>query len=306
VKLLPFSPVLLVSRAARPLVFLGLVSFTVWASVTPEGRAAVRTRDAILSLPVPVAEMSALEGEIHRKTPREVNWTKVKKAVKVSAGDLLFVPRGSSVKLFYLKEKSFLTLTEESIFEVEERLPAATKHKRLFGKARYGGGLQPRTPGEDGTFSRLMLNPSDSAPKSKDAGEASGALEVDRKVRSVSYANISKLQLKVVARRYPATLTLVVEDMDRAPLMFGYLWKTGASAEPVWNETSSARRTESEAVAFSIPIPSAGSFVFQAISEDDTLVTMPLRIEALSLRDLPESRLLPEDISSGGQATLLH
>jgi hypothetical protein len=101
----------------------------------------------------------------------------------------------------------------------------------------------------------------------------------------------------VVAETFPARLDVFVEEIEPAPLLFGYLWKKDVASGPVWNATSLG-------LEFGVTIPAEGEYVFQAVSEDDTLITLPLRVTAVSLGNLRGAGLLPEDLS-GGQGILL-
>lgn len=246
-----------------------------------------------------LVEAVKVSGHVRFKTPTDPNWKTAHEGLQLSAGDLLFVDSESELKLRYIKEKATITIAAESIFEVENRLPTSTKQKRAFGQVKYQGKLVPREINKDGTFTKIQMAPADdqNAQGSPQANpEEESGLTVERRVTPVTFVNPPG-DLIVVAREFPTQIAVTLKIADSSVRFFGYLWEIGMDPAPIWTGTGKEYFND-------IQIAKEGKYVFQAMSEDDTFSSLPLKIEAVKVEKWIKTKAFQEE-SWIGNRTLL-
>jgi hypothetical protein len=235
-----------------------------------------------------------LEGEARYKRPAWLNWWPLKPGIELQPGDLVYVGDESKVVLFFINQDSIVTLPEGSLFHVGLTVPQMSK-LRTSGGVSSEIGSEPekkvKSPLTEARFStRVIQNPAikkAGAPESDPANRPPEVItDEDLKiVRNTRTLNIRYPgpNVEIFAGKFPTSIPITFEFSERPVQLWGYLWK-GKELEPHWSSVGS--------VGFPrVPIEKPGTYVFQAMSEDELYASPAITIRAVKRG---EENYLPE------------
>lgn len=238
-----------------------------------------------------IAEPLDFNGDVRLKRSDGLIWHELKKDSKLLKGDLLFIGNYASLKLRYVKEQASITLPPNSIFEVEETLPTATRQKRAFANSKYEGALRPRMQDDSGNFTRTIAAPS---TENADAENSfSSGIVIDRIIRKLKVLQPLG-DTVIVSDKFPTPFSVAVETTEDIRLN-GYLWEFGSDS-PVWMGTAINYFNQ-------VQIPKAGKYLFQAMSEDERFATTPIHVE-VRLKE-KEGTIIPQNWDTGKRTFIL-
>lgn len=225
-----------------------------------------------------------VEGNARYKRPSWLNWWPLKMGVELQPGDLVFVDDESKVVLFFITQDSIVTLPEGTLFHVGITVPQMSK-LRTSGGVSSDISKKPeekmKTPSAEMRFStRVVQNPS-----LKKAGESGSDeeknsevvlleddLKIVRNTRNLPIAYPGP-NVELHARRFPTSIPVTFNVTDKRIKLWGYLWK-GRELEPQWSSVAASGFPR-------VPIEKPGTYVFQALSEDELYASPAITIRAL-------------------------
>jgi len=225
-----------------------------------------------------------VEGDARYKRPAWLNWWPLKMGVELQPGDLVYVDDASKVVLFFITQDSIVTLPEGTLFHVGLTVPQMSK-LRTSGGVSSDISSKPeermKEPNAEMRFStRVIQNPSlkKAGESDSDAGKNTDVVVLDEDLKIVR--NTRNLQIaypgpnvELHARRFPTSIPVTFNVTDKRIKLWGYLWK-GRELEPQWSSVAASGFPR-------VPIEKPGTYVFQALSEDELYASPAIMIRAV-------------------------
>jgi hypothetical protein len=197
-----------------------------------------------------VCRLMQVTGDVQWRSAGSVNWLPLGQRKKLSRGDSLYTPKGSSVQIFYTEGRTAVQLPEYSLFTVSQRPPLFNKVLRRFGV--------------ENTIKQI-LKPTKSNrenPKQKLAvARMRGKIPLD----FPESGNI------ILTDSFPTSLRIRVSQEFSGSKFWAFVWPAENSQRPVWSGFSEGEFSGAS-------IPSAGSYFVQVINDDETLFSDIVKI----------------------------
>lgn len=225
-----------------------------------------------------------LEGEARFKRSSWLNWWPLRVGVELHPGDLVWVADDSKVVLFFLEQDSLVTLPEGTLFHVGLSVPQMSKLRTSGGvSAELAGKVkdQIKNGAAEARFStRVIQNPTLRKAGAKGEEEVKANIQelTDEDLKIVRNTRTLNIRypgqfVELYADKFPTSIPVTFDQLPRNGKLWGYLWQ-GRDLEPQWSSVA--------AVGFPrVPIEKPGTFVFQALSDDELYASPPVVIRAL-------------------------
>lgn len=239
-----------------------------------------------------------VEGEARFKRAAWLNWWPLKTGVELHPGDLVYVEDEAKVVLFFLGQDSIVTLPEGALFHVGLTVPQSSKLRTSGGVSSELGDdpeKKQKPNANQAAFStRVIQNPAIKKAGDVDKEEKAQAaapvvtdddLKIVRNTRPMAVRYPGQF-IELYVEKFPTSIPITFEQLPKYGKLWGYLWR-GKELEPHWSSLGAAGFPR-------VPIDKPGTFVFQAMSEDELYASAPVMIRAVK-RDDDEDDYLPED-----------
>lgn len=225
-----------------------------------------------------------LEGEASYKRPSWLNWWPLKMGIELQPGDLVYVEDNSKVVLFFVTQDSIVTLPEATLFHVGLSVPQMSKLRTSGGVSSDISGSPEKKVKSDSTelrFStRVIQNPSlkkvpqkeSDFKESNDVVVLEDELKIIRNTRPLKVAYPAP-NVELHSRHFPTSIPVTFHVTDKRIKLWGYLWR-GSELEPQWSSVAASGFPR-------VPIEMPGTYVFQALSEDELYASPAIMIRAL-------------------------
>lgn len=237
-----------------------------------------------------------VEGEARFKRAAWLNWWPLKSGVELHPGDLVYVDDEGKVVLFFLGQDSIVTLPEGSLFHVGLTVPQMSK-LRTSGGVSAEIGSEPekkvKEANNQARFStRVIQNPTIKKAgegEKEEVGQAQPAVVTEEDLKIVRNTRTMPIRypgqfVQVYAEKFPTSIPVTFEQLPKLGKLWGYLWR-GKELEPHWSSVGAAGFPR-------VPIDKPGTYVFQAMSDDELYASPAVVIKAMKRGD---EEYLPED-----------
>jgi hypothetical protein len=219
-----------------------------------------------------VAKILFLNGEVRLKRAFNPSWRPLLRETSLKKGDQLFTGPTGSVHIEYFGKAASISFGPYTHFTINETPPSFTAYRRNFG-AESGKSAGGRSQLANAKTVALKKD-GRTLPQNRAQLAATGASGLSM-MRDTGLIPVLFPQGDVIlqSRTFPTSLAIRLEASLNQTAMWGFLWKKDEEATPVWSGFSLGSFA-------AIPIPSAGSFVLQIVSDDESQTTKPILITA--------------------------
>ncbi len=225
-------------------------------------------------------KLEAVVGNIRVKPAGELNWQDLEKTRLLQDGDLLFTGERSSVKVVYVNARATLAIPPETMLRVSEQPPYMSRYRRTT-----------LDPGGERTLT-LAASPAQAKREGGESEAVNTAFSVTREVAVIPVV-FPEAGAEIFVRRFPATLAFRLGVTRGAETLWGYLWEKDGSPQPIWLGMGNGNFSQ-------IPVNKAGSYIFQAVAEDDAASSIPVEVK---VRLGTSFQLVP--LPPGGRQTVI-
>jgi hypothetical protein len=227
----------------------------------------------------PIANIGRVSGNVRVKRAHDIDWAIVRRDEKLTADYQIATLANSDATLEFLGSKTKLHIPENTMLDLGSALSDPGNLRRIFyleSSASEGLSQMDKkyaTP----AFARVHWALKRRPEVAREIGPAKeNDLALLREVKSLT-RTAPKGDLNLVVSTFPALVSASFRNpRGTDSVIHGYLWNEETGSDPVWEGTSSGYFA-------SIPINRKGSYVFQAMSEDDTYISLPWFITAVPL-----------------------
>jgi hypothetical protein len=222
----------------------------------------------------PVALVRQAEGEVRYRAAGTLNWNPLGLRKKLFVGDLLFTRDNGSARLEYTAAGAAVQLPPQTLFRVGEKPPTFTKLRRRFGVENPHSGKESSFSQSEknatNPFERVEVRNTEKG-KNNSNNIVTSRLTVLREKGKI-LLDMPKPNSTTLAQGFPAHLRIRVAPEFMGQNYWAFIWRESDKINPVW---SGAAQGEFSAV----PIPKAGRYEVQVMSDDETLVSDTVEVE---------------------------
>jgi hypothetical protein len=227
----------------------------------------------------PLADIGKVSGNVRVKRAHDIDWGILRRDEKLTADHQIATLANSEATLEFLGSKTKLHIPGNTMLDLGSALSDPGNLRRVFYlESTASAGLSEHerkyaTP----AFARVHWALKRRPEVAREIGPAKeNDLSLSREIKSLA-RTAPKGDLNLVVSTFPAVVSASFRNPRGKDLVIhGYLWNEETGSDPVWEGTSTGYFA-------SIPINRKGSYVFQAMSEDDTYVSLPWFITAVPL-----------------------
>jgi hypothetical protein len=228
------------------------------------------------SLDKGAAKILLLDGEVRVKRAFTSSWRQLTRETSLRKGDQVFTGPTGSVHIEYFGKAASISFGPYTHFTVNENPPSFTTYRRSFGAEGGKGADKGGNKGGIGASSKTIALQKEGRPvgQKQQPAEAVGSAGISM-MRDTDLIPILFPQGRVLlqAKRFPASLAIGLEASLSQTPMWGFLWKKDDEDTPVWSGFSLGSFA-------AVPIPYAGSFILQIVSDDESKTSKPIYINA--------------------------
>lgn len=215
------------------------------------------------------------------KTPAELNWVPLPLETLVGPMHQLMTGPQGLIELQFLDDESVLRVPEQTFLSLNSPFLVSSKMRRVFYLETTGAPplseLVKRHA--DPLFARVHWVFKGLPEVKREGEELPDSGLAPQKESKILRRIAPKGDINLLVTSFPVYVSVSFLNPDpKGMTIHGYLWNEAMGSEPVWEG-------ETESYFAGVPITRKGTFVFQAYADDDTYVSLPLRIQAQSLLD---------------------
>lgn len=230
----------------------------------------------------PIAILFEIKGDVRTKSAAALNWVEGRAQLPLFAGDLVFSGNNGKARLEYIGIGATVLIGPNSLTTVRRMPPSLSKFRRSFGadRGRRGGQSQSKT----GERTMTLAGSQDVGKNTPAQPVFDVGLTLSRDVDVIPMLYpLGRVFLH--ARRYPSRIPVRLDKTWDGVGLWAFLWRLDDDLVPVWSGFSRGSFA-------GIPIPKAGTYKLQIVSEDEVRTTAPITIKAtqgaaLALKDWP-------------------
>ena len=228
-----------------------------------------------------MVRIKEVTGSAQVKSTNDMGWQQLKSGMVLQSDSQIVTLSDSFVELQFIDDEALLRIPDRTFLKLDSPFLVSSKMRRVFFLETTGAPALSELVKKyaDPLYARVhwVFRGQPEVARLHTPKDANGlALQKESRVLT---RIAPKGDISLLVTSFPVYVSVSFLNPDPKKMkIHGYLWNDELGSEPVWEG-------ETESYFSGIPITRKGSFVFQAFSDNDTYVSLPLRIQAQTLLD---------------------
>ncbi len=228
-----------------------------------------------------VVRVMSVTGSAKVKSHDEITWTDLNPDFLLGSRHQVLTGEDTQVELQFLDDKSLLRVPERTFLPLSSPFLVSSKMRRVFYLETTGAPPLSEMVKRhaDPMFARVHWVFKGTPEVQREGAEVADKGLALQKESKLLRRIAPKGDISLLVTSFPVYVSVSFLNPEPKRMKIqGYLWNEEMGSEPVWEG-------ETDSYFAGVPISRKGTFVFQAYADNDTYVSLPLRIQAQTLVD---------------------